>query len=254
MIELKNITKIYNGIAVVNSVSFNLAPGQITGYLGPNGAGKSTTVKMMTGLIKPDKGTILYNGRDISDNITEFKKLVGYIPEQSELYNYLTGREFLEFTGRLRGIEEEVLNRRTDTLMEEFGMSIDSHLPIANYSKGMRQKILIASALLHNPEILIFDEPLSGLDITTTMVVKDILKGLAEKGRIIIYSSHILEVVERICSRVIILNRGEIAADDSVANLKQLRNTSSLEHIFRNLVEVADTSAKSRTILSAIGS
>ncbi len=250
MLELKNITKKYNNVAVVKSVSFHARPGEILGYLGPNGAGKSTTVKILAGLLEATSGTVSYNGEDVEKDIIRYKSAIGYIPEQSEIYPHLSGREYLQLVGRLRLIPEKLLNEKIEGVMEQFGLSVDMHLPISNYSKGMRQKTLIAAALLHNPDILLLDEPLSGLDITTTLVFKDILTQLAEMGKIIIYSSHILEVVERICDRVIIIDKGKILADDSVKNLSGLMKLPSLESIFRELVQQEDTGKTAEAILS----
>jgi ABC-2 type transport system ATP-binding protein len=254
MLELKNITKKYNNIPVVKKVNFSVKPGEILGYLGPNGAGKSTTVKMMAGLLEATEGHIYLDRKKITDNLVIYKERIGYVPEQSELYPHLSGMEYLQLVGRLRQMEENSLNRKIEGVMTRFGLSIDMHLPISNYSKGMRQKILIAAALLHNPDILLLDEPLSGLDISTTLVFKDILGQLAEMGKIIIYSSHILEVVEKICHRVIIINKGSIVADDSVKHLSDLMKLPSLESIFKELVQQEDTRKSARDILSIIQS
>jgi ABC-2 type transport system ATP-binding protein len=254
MLELKNVTKKYNNIPVVKKVSFNIKPGEILGYLGPNGAGKTTTVKMLAGLLEPNEGFIYFNGKKITDDIVAYKEKLGYVPEQSELYPHLSGLEYLQLVGRLRRIREESLNKKIDGLMEQFGLSVDMHLPISNYSKGMRQKVLIASALLHNPDILLLDEPLVGLDVSTTLVLKDILTQLAKMGKTIIYSSHILEVVEKLCNRVIIINKGTIVADDSVQRLSALMQLPSLESIFKELVQQEDTEKSAKEIISIIQS
>ena len=197
MLELKGVTKKYNNIAVVKKVSFSIRPGEILGYLGPNGAGKTTTVKMLAGLLEPNEGFIYYKGEKITDDMVAYKEKLGYVPEQSELYPHLSGLEYLQLVGRLRRIREESLNKKIDGLMEQFGLSVDMHLPISNYSKGMRQKVLIASALLHNPDILLLDEPLVGLDVATTLVLKDILTQLAKMGKIIIYSTNITHTITK---------------------------------------------------------
>lgn len=250
MIELRDVTKRYNNIPVVKKVNFNILPGEILGYLGPNGAGKSTTVKMLAGLLEPNGGRIFFNGRNIDEDIIGYKKKIGYIPEQSDIYTHLTGLEYLQLVGRLREIPEKILDGKINGLMEQFGLSLDMHLPISSYSKGMTQKILISAALLHNPDILLLDEPLSGLDVTTTMVFKDILTRLAMMGKMIIYSSHILEVVEKICDRVIIIDKGIIVADDSVASLSRLMELPSLESIFKGLVQQERTEEKAEQIIS----
>lgn len=250
MLQLKEITKKYNNIPVVNKVNFSIEPGEILGYLGPNGAGKTTTVKMLAGLVEPTSGKIVLNGREIDEDIIEYKKKIGYVPEQSALYTHMSGLEYLQLVGRLRKIPEKILDKKINGLMERFGLSVDMHLPISNYSKGMQQKILISSALLHNPEILLLDEPLSGLDVSTSLVFKEILKQLAEMKKLIIYSSHILEVVEKICDRVIIINKGIIVADDSVKRLSSLMELPSLESIFKELVQQEDTVETAKNILS----
>jgi len=234
MLEVRGLTKKYNNIKVLNNVSFKVRSGEILGYLGPNGAGKSTTIKIITGILKPSSGTIFYNNKNINENIIEFKKKIGYLPEHSELYSHLTGLEYLQLVGRLRLIKENLLNHKIEGILEQLGMNINMHLPISSYSKGMKQKILLTAAILHNPNIILFDEPLSGLDVNTTLIVKNMLEKLSAMGKIIIYSSHILEVVEKLCTRIIIVNKGELIADNSVKNLM---NLSSLETIFKQLVK-----------------
>lgn len=254
MLELKEVTKKYNQIPVVKAVSFQVKPGEILGYLGPNGAGKSTTVKMLAGLVTPTSGKIFLDGWKVDPSSVDYKKRIGYLPEQSDLYAHLSGEEYLQLVGRLRHIPEETLEKKINGLMEQLGLGIDMHLPIASYSKGMKQKVLVSAALLHNPDILLLDEPLSGLDVTTTLVFKDILKRLAEMGKIVIYSSHILEVVEKICTRVIIIDKGTIVADDSVQRLSRLMELPSLESIFKELVKQQDTVKMADDIIGVIQS
>ena len=250
MLELREITKKYNNVPVVKKISFGVRAGEILGYLGPNGAGKSTTVKMLAGLVPPTSGMIYLDGEMIDTRGVEYKERIGYVPEQSDLYDHLSGMEYLQLVGRLRRIPEKTLEKKITGLMEQFGLGVDMHLPISNYSKGMRQKVLLAGALLHNPEILLLDEPLSGLDVTTTLVFKDILKQLSAMGKLIIYSSHILEVVEKVCTRVIVINKGTIVADDSIHRLSDLMALPSLESIFRELVQQEDTDEVARNIIA----
>jgi len=254
ILEIRKITKKYNNIPVVNNISFVAKPYEILGYLGPNGAGKTSTIKMLSGLLEPNSGQILFNGSDIDQNIFEYKKRIGYIPEQAELYSHLSGKEYLQLVGRLRLIPEKILNKKIDYLMEQLVLSIDMHLPISNYSKGMRQKILIVASLIHNPDILLLDEPLSGLDTSTMLIFKDILRQFSKQGKIIIYSSHILEVVEKICDRVIIIDKGVILADNSVTQLKDLMQLPSLESIFKRLVHYENLQQIAENIISAIKS
>jgi len=250
MLELREITKKYNYIPVVKKVSFSIEPGEILGYLGPNGAGKSTTVKMLAGLVDPNSGGIYLEGEKVDTQNIQYKKRIGYIPEQCNLYEHLSGEEYLQLVGRLRKIPENLLEKKINGLMDQLGLSVNMFLPISSYSKGMKQKVLIAAALMHDPDILLLDEPLSGLDFSTSLVFKDILKGLADIGKIIIYSSHILEVVERICTRVIIINKGTIVADDSVQRLRHLMALPSLESIFKELVQQEDTGKTAQSIIS----
>lgn len=250
MLELSEITRKYNNIPVVKSVSFRARRGEILGYLGPNGAGKSTTVKMLAGLVEPTSGHIYLDGADIEEDMIAYKKRIGYIPEQSELYPHLSGMEYLQLAGRLRLIPEDILEKKITGLLDELGLGVDMHLPIANYSKGMRQKVLIAGALLHDPDILLLDEPLSGLDVATTLIFRDIMSRLAEMGKLIIYSSHILEVVEKLCDRVIIIDKGRIVANDSVKNLSGLMELPSLESIFKKLVHQEDVGFTAESIIS----
>ncbi len=243
MLELKNLTKKFQVIPVVNDVSFSVKPGETVGYLGPNGAGKSTTIKMLAGLLNPTEGEILYNGKNIKKIIYEYKQKIGYVPENSEIYPHLSAFDYLMMVGRLRKIPKKKLKTKIIELMRLFNLSIEMDMEIASYSKGMIQKVLISSAIMHNPEILLLDEPLNGLDVTTTLVIRDLIKKLSKKGKIIIYSSHILEIVEKICRRVIILHKGSIVADDTVSKLRNLMKLPSLEQIFDQLTVEEDTEA-----------
>jgi ABC-2 type transport system ATP-binding protein len=236
MLEVRGLTKRYPGLTAVDNVSFTIPPGEVRGYLGPNGSGKSTTVKMITGLLSPTMGEILFQGRDIKEDLIAYKRRLGYVPEEPFLYAYLTGPEYLQLTGRLRGLPEALLKRKIDGFIELFGLRTNRYSPLSAYSKGMRQKILISAALLHNPDVLIFDEPLSGLDVTAALVFRDLVKQLAEEGKTILFSSHVMEVVERICTHVTILHRGKVVAHDSVAALRGLMHLPSLEEIFAQLV------------------
>jgi ABC-2 type transport system ATP-binding protein len=241
MIEVRNLTKLYTRRPAVDDVSFIIRPGEILGYLGPNGSGKSTTVKMLIGLLEPSRGMILYQGNNIRQDLIGYKKILGYVPEEPNLYPYLTGREYLQLVGRLRCLRAPALESRIDHLLNLFSLFEHRYSPISSYSKGMKQKILISAALLHNPDVLVFDEPLSGLDVTTALVFKSLIKALARQGKTILYSSHVLEVVEKVCTTVIILRKGVMVANDSVAHLRGLMELPSLEDIFSELVLQEDT-------------
>jgi ABC-2 type transport system ATP-binding protein len=240
MLEVRGLTKRYAGTLAVDRVSFRISPGEILGYVGPNGAGKSTTVKMIIGLLDPSEGMVLYNGRSVREDLAGFQSQIGYVPEEPYLYPYLSGYEYLELTGRLRGMEAGAIESKINEFLRLFGLWDDRHTPVSSYSKGMRQKILLSSALLGNPQLLIFDEPLSGLDVTSMLVVRELMQGLAAQGRAVLYSSHVLEVVEKICSRVLILNKGRVAAHDSIQRLRETTHQSSLEAIFADLTREAD--------------
>lgn len=240
MLEVRNLTKRYRRIPAVDGVSFTIRPGEILGYLGPNGAGKSTTVKVLTGLIEATSGDILFNGRDVREDWIGFQRRMGYVPEEPHLYPQLTGREYLELVGRLRGLRRRVLEPRIDGMLRLFSLWGDRHSPLSSYSKGMRQKILLSAALLDNPEVLILDEPFSGLDVNTALVLRTLVRALAGEGKMIFYSSHVLEVVEKICSSVLILLRGKVVAYDDVERLRDLMQQPSLEGVFAQLTEQED--------------
>jgi ABC-2 type transport system ATP-binding protein len=241
MLDVRGLTKRYRRIPAVEDVSFQIRPGEILGYLGPNGSGKSTTVKMLTGLIEPSEGEIFYRGENVLQNIVSFKKRLGYVPEEPHLYPHLTGREYLQLVGRLRGIPQNRLDPKIDEFLRLFSLFDSRYSQLSSYSKGMRQKILLSAAILHDPEVLIFDEPFSGLDVTAALVFRSLLKGLAQAGKVIFYSSHVLEVVEKVCSTVLILQRGRIVAYDSVERLRDLMSSPSLEDVFSQLTMQEDT-------------
>lgn len=240
-LEVRNLTKYYTRVPAVDSVSFTISPGEIVGYLGPNGSGKSTTVRMLTGLLRPTTGHIFFEEQEITNQPIAYRKRLGYVPEEPNLYPYMSGREYLQLVGRLRSIPEMRLDRKIDELLELFSLRLQRHSPIASYSKGMKQKILISAALLHNPDVLIFDEPLSGLDVASVLIFRDVVQALARASKTILYSSHVLEVVEKLCSRVIILHRGRLVANDDVSRLRDLMKLPSLEEIFRQLALQQDT-------------
>lgn len=252
MLEVRELTKCYSGIPAVDHVSFVIGPGEILGYLGPNGAGKSTTVKMLTGLLDPTSGEIRYKGQPIRDDLKTFQRRIGYVPEEPHLYPHLSGREYLQLIGRLRGLPRRVLEPKMDELLQLVGLWEDRHSALAGYSKGMRQKILLLAALLHDPELLILDEPFSGLDVHTAMVLRSLLRSLAERGKMLLYSSHVLEVVEKVCHTVLILRKGQVVAHDSVARLRELMQESSLEGVFAQLTHAEDTDAVADRILDVV--
>jgi ABC-2 type transport system ATP-binding protein len=252
MLEVQGLTKAFAIREVVSGVNFTVPPGEVLGYLGPNGAGKSTTVKMLVGLLEPTRGTVLLNGEDIRRNLVEYKRRLGYVPESHDLYGYLSGYEYLRLVGQLRRLPARLLETKINELLRLFSLYPQRHSVIASYSKGMRQKILVSAAILHNPDLLIFDEPLSGLDVTSALVFKNLVGELAAQGKVILYSSHVLEVVEKLCARVVILDQGKVVADDSVHNLRELMKLPSLERIFTQLVLQEDIRETARQLVEVM--
>jgi ABC-2 type transport system ATP-binding protein len=252
VLEARGLSKYYQGRAAVRDVSFQIAPGEVLGYLGPNGAGKSTTVGILTGLVKPSSGLVYYDGYDVSTNLVEYRRRIGYVPEEPHLYPFLSGREYLELVGQLRELPRDSTARTIDGLLELLGLGGARDQAIGTYSKGMRQKVLIAAAVMHDPEVLIFDEPLSGLDVTAALVFRRVIAELGRAGKIVLYSSHVLEVVEKVCSRVIVLYRGRVVADDTVDRLRGLMSLDSLEQVFTELVIREDPDKTAREVVRLI--
>ena len=252
MLELRQLTKHYRTLPAVENVSFTLKRGEILGYVGPNGSGKSTTVKMITGLLQPTSGQILFEGRNVHDDLVSFKRRVGYVPEEPYLYTHLSGLEYLMLVGRLRGIDAPKLTRKAEALLDLFELRSSRFDRLAAYSKGMRQRVLIAAALLDDPELIILDEPFSGLDVSAALLFRQLLQELAREGRMILFSSHMLEVVEKLCSEVLILYRGKVVAQNSIANLRQMLALPSLVEVFAQLTRQDDYVSRSREIVRTI--
>jgi ABC-2 type transport system ATP-binding protein len=252
VLELINVSKLFSGITAVDNVSFSAPPGEITGYLGPNGSGKSTTMKMITGLIEPTSGRILFRGERIEHDWVAYKQSLGYVPEEPHLYPHLTGIEYLVMVAQLRGLPGKAAAQKIEGLLQLFGLQGDRHVAISSYSKGMRQKVLLSAALLHNPDLILLDEPFSGLDVASAQVLRGLMQELAARGKVVLFSSHELEIVERVCSRVVILHKGKIVADDSIARLRTLMSAPTLEVIFSQLAVEHDTAAVSRQIADLI--
>ncbi len=252
MLELRKVCKRFSGIAAVDDVSFSARAGEITGYLGPNGSGKSTTMKMITGLLQATSGQILFDGEPIENDLMAYKQRMGYVPEEPHLYGHLSGLEYLIMVGQLRNLPLTATADRIDGLLRLLALHGDRHAPISAYSKGMRQKVLLSAALLHNPDLLLLDEPFSGLDVGTGLVLRSLIQELAARGKVVLFSSHELETVERVCSHVVILHRGKIVADDSIERLRTLMAVPTLEGIFQQLAVEQDTAAISREIADLI--
>jgi len=235
IIQLRGITKHYGDKQVLCGIDLDVPAGQVLGYLGPNGAGKSTTVKIMIGMIEDFQGQATVCGLDVQRNPLEVKQRIGYVPEAGALYEPLTPIEFLRFVGSLHGLKEDVVAHRASEMLHLFGLGAELHNRMANFSKGMRQKVLIAAGMIHNPEVLFLDEPLSGLDANAVMTVKEIIAQLARRGKTIFYCSHVMDVVERVCDRIVIISGGRVIADGSFEQLQASSKEASLERIFTQL-------------------
>jgi ABC-2 type transport system ATP-binding protein len=235
IISIQDLRMSYGAEDVLKGINIDIYKGQIIGYIGANGAGKSTTVKILLGILNNFRGTIKIFGEDILSGSIEYKKRIGYVPETAEVYENLTAREYLTFIGELYGLDYEKVDEKAKKLMKLFGIENVYDARISSFSKGMRQKVLIISSLLHNPDILFLDEPLSGLDANSVMVVKEIMSELANQGKTIFYSSHIMDVVERISSRIVLINNGQVVADGTFEELKEESKEGSLEEIFNQL-------------------
>jgi ABC-2 type transport system ATP-binding protein len=224
----------------------------VTGYLGPNGSGKSTTMKMITGLIEMTSGHILFDGKPIDEDIYGYKRRMGYVPEEPYLYNHLSGVEYLTMVAQLRDLPARETTERIDGLLRMLALYDDRHASISGYSKGMRQKILISAALMHNPDLILLDEPFSGLDVGSALVLRSLIQQLAARGKTVLFSSHELDTVERISDRVVILHRGKLVADDSIEHLRSLMELPTLEAIFAQLAVEQDSDSMARQIADLI--
>ncbi|MGA3347210.1 MAG: ABC transporter ATP-binding protein [Terracidiphilus sp.] len=252
MLELRNVSKHFCKIFAVDDVSFTARPGEVTGYLGPNGSGKSTTLKMITGLIEMTSGQILFDGKSIHDDLIAYKRRMGYVPEEPYLYTHLSGVEYLVMISQLRDLPTRQSSERIDGLLRLLSLYDDRHASISGYSKGMRQKLLISAALLHNPDLILLDEPFSGLDVGSALILRSLIKELAARGKVVLFSSHELDTVERISDRVVILHRAKVVADDSIERLRSMMDLPTLEEIFSQLVVEQDFAATARQIAELV--
>ena len=252
MLEVTNLCKRYRGISSIEDINFRIRAGEIVGYLGPNGSGKSTTVKIITGLLQPNEGSVLFEGKDIREDMVGFRSTLGYVPEEAHVYTYLSGLEYLQLVGRLRGLGERDIERKATQMLKLLGLESWRYSPISFYSKGMKQRVLIAAALMHNPKLLVFDEPLSGLDVVSARLFKDLLQELAGQGKAILYISHVLEVVEQVCDRVIVIAKGKILADAAPAELAKVMQLANLQDVFAQLVQQEDTRVLARQLVEVM--
>jgi len=240
MLEARGISKFYGSVPAVQDVSFRVAACDVLGYLGPNGSGKSTTVKMLIGLLQPNFGEVLFRGSDIQNDLVDYRKRLGYVPEEANLYQHLTAREYLEMVGTLRGMSPSVLEKRSSRLLDLLALGPHKHVQMASYSKGMRQRVLLISAIIDNPDVLVLDEPLSGLDVISAMVMKNLIQILSSSGKFIFYCSHVLEVVEKVCTQLIVLRKGRVVQHGSTEEVLRQIGQSTLEKAFVQLVEDRD--------------
>lgn len=253
VISIENLQNAYNdGQLVLKGINLDVQAGEIVGYIGPNGAGKSTTIKILLGMIPSFTGEVRVLGQDIRTEAIEIKKQVGYVPENAALYEVLTPVEYLTFIGRLYSMSDAVIQRKAEDLLHLVGLSNHINGRMNTFSKGMRQKVLLISGLIHNPEIIFLDEPLSGLDANAVILVKEILAQLKTAGKTIFYSSHIMDVVEKISDRIVIINQGQVIANGSFEELKAQAHSGSLERIFQGLTGDDTTQSKASEFLQAL--
>jgi len=235
IVQFEKVTFSYDHTEVLNEVSLKLDKGEVVGLLGPNGAGKSTTIKIIAGILTASTGFVSVDGLSLPERAVEVKQRIGYVPEAAHLFESLSGQEFLELMGRLHDVDEDTLQARIRDILQTFELTSDRVSRLDTYSKGMRQKILIGAALLHNPDLILLDEPLSGLDVNAAIMVKDLIAALAADGKTILYSSHVLDVVEKICDRALIIHKGSLIAEGTPDSLKASTAQSTLEDVFRVL-------------------
>ena len=253
LIAIRKLHKLYGTKLVLNDISIDILPGQIIGYIGPNGAGKSTTVRILCGLITDYSGTVLVKGIDVKRDPVAVKRLIGYVPEIAELYDVLTPFEFLSLMGSLYNIDPEIASGRISAMIEALGLKHEMNRRMDTFSKGMKQKVLLISALLHNPDILILDEPLSGLDANSVIIVKDLLRKMAAMGKTIFYCSHMMDIVEKISDRIILINKGKIISEGTFEELKKKDGDKTLEQIFAHLTSDGSLERVSDRLIDAFG-
>lgn len=254
MIEVESLRREFPPVIALDGVSFRVGAGEVFGYLGPNGAGKSTTVKVLLGLLAPTSGRAVVDGVDVSADPVTVRERIGYLPEVLALYDALTPREHLRFVGRMRKLDEATIERRGSALLETFGLIERRDQPIRTFSKGMRQKVALSLAFLHRPRVLILDEPLAGLDATSALLLKDLIRGFAARGAAVLYCSHVLDVVEKVCDRALILNRGREVASGTIAELRERTKGTSLDEVFRRVAVERDPEVLARQLLEALES
>jgi ABC-2 type transport system ATP-binding protein len=251
VLEARGLTKRFGGFTAVDRVSFRISRGEILGYLGPNGSGKSTTIRMLVGLLEPGAGVITLDGVDVADDPVAFKRRLGYVPEEPYLYTHLTALEYLALVGRLRGLDDRRVTAKATALLDLLALHDARYAAMSAFSKGMRQRVLLVAALLHDPDLIVLDEPFSGLDVGADLLFRTFLTALARRGRMILFSSHRLDVVEKVCERVVILHHGRVVADDRVVSLRTAQ-TASLEEVFAEVTRQEDYTEIAEQIVATV--
>lgn len=251
IISIKNLRKNYGEKQVLKGVNLEIYPGQVIGYIGPNGAGKSTTVKILIGLIEDFEGEVLMYNKSIKDDIVTIKSQIGYVPENAEIYDVLTPLEYLDFVGKLYGMDEDEIATRALKLLTAFGIGLNANQRMDTFSKGMKQKVLLISGIIHNPKIIILDEPLSGLDANAVIMVKELISLMAKEGKTIFYCSHMMDVVEKVSDRILLINNGEIVADGTFEQLKA-GGDQTLEKIFAKLTGKEEGNSDASDVINAL--
>jgi ABC-2 type transport system ATP-binding protein len=250
MISVQHVHVALGGREILHGISFSVAPGQIAGYVGPNGAGKTTTMRLLTGTLQPDSGRVMVAGVDLSDDPLEAKRRFGFVPEHGQLYESFTPEEYLLFVARLYELDEDLARTRIAALLRYWRLDGDAQLKMVGFSKGMKQKVLLSAAMLHDPPVLLLDEPLSGLDAEAVLLVRSLLRHWAAGGRTVLYSSHILDAVEKIADKVVVIRDGRIIGEGSPEELKSQTAAASLESAFSHLTATEDVSARTEALLA----
>ena len=252
MFEAKALTKRYNGLLAVDQVSFTVRRGEVLGYLGPNGSGKTSTIHMIVGLLEVSDGSMYLDGVNVEADPITYKRRIGYVPEELDLYTHLTAAEYLRLVGRLRGLPSVRLEERILALLQLFSLIDSRYGAMSTFSKGMRQRVLLAAALMHNPDFLVLDEPFSGLDVRAALLFRTLLQMFVRDGKMVLFSSHRFDVVEKVCSRVVILHDGRVVAESTIGELRESDTAASLEDVFAEVTNQEDYTEVAQQILKVM--
>ena len=252
MFEARALTKRYDGLLAVDRVSFTIRRGEVLGYLGPNGSGKTSTINMIVGLLEASDGSMYLDGENVEADPITYKRRIGYVPEEPDLYTHLTAAEYLRLVGRLRSLPHEHLEERILALLRLFNLIDSQYGAMSTFSKGMRQRVLLAAALMHNPDLLVLDEPFSGLDVRAALLFRTLLQMFARDGKMVLFSSHRFDVVEKVCSRVVILHDGRVVAESTISELRESGGAASLEDVFAEVTKQEDYAQVAQQILQVM--